>query len=73
MTTQTVYLGGDHLGRELKEELKIFFKDKGIDFVDLGVFKGDNIEYQSVAREVAEKVQEAEKPALGLLIFGKMS
>lgn len=67
-----LYIGGDQVGRELKEKLKKFLQEEGMDFVDLGVFPDDNIEYQDVAREVAEKVQEADGNAMGLLLFGKM-
>jgi len=52
-----VYLGADHRGFRLKEEIKKWFKEWGYEFSDLGnkVYEKDD-DYTDVAIKVAEKV-----------------
>ncbi len=64
-----VYIGSDHAGYQLKEELKKFMTEKGFKFLDLGCFSMDAIDYPDIAREVTEKIID-EKGALGVLICG---
>lgn len=64
-----VYIGSDHAGYQLKEELKNFMTEKGFKFLDLGCFSQDSIDYPDIAREVTEKVVD-EKKSLGVLICG---
>lgn len=66
-----VYLGGDRSSHKLKAELKAFFQERGIDFMDLGLFDGDTMEYPDIAREVAEQVSE-QPGSFGVLVFGKI-
>lgn len=66
-----IYIGGDHVSHDLKKSLKKFMEDEGMEFTDLGVFEGDEIEYPEIAREVAVKVAE-EQGSFGILVFGKM-
>jgi len=65
----TVYIGSDHAGYNLKEELKKYFEPKGVKLLDLGTFTTDSIDYPDIAREVSEKVLENPK-SLGILICG---
>lgn len=65
----TVYIGSDHAGYNLKEELKKYLNEKGYKYVDLGTFSTDSIDYPDITREVCEKVVE-EKNSLGVLICG---
>lgn len=64
-----VYIGSDHAGYQLKEELKKFMTERGFKFLDLGCFSMDAIDYPDIAREVTEKIID-EKGALGVLICG---
>lgn len=64
-------MGGDKGSYEMKAKLKKFFEQEGVEFVDLGVFNGDETEYKDIEREVAEKVHEED--AMGVLVFGKKS
>lgn len=66
-----IYVGSDHAGYEMKEAIKASLKDNAGDmnFVDLGVFTTDSMDYPDIAREVAEKVSE-NKDAMGILVCG---
>jgi len=68
-TKKNLYIGSDHAGYDLKENLKKHLTAKGVKFVDLGTFSGDAVDYPDIAREVCEKVIE-EKDSLGILICG---
>ena len=66
-----IYIGSDHAGYEMKEAIKSSLKDNvgDMNFVDLGVFTTDSMDYPDIAREVAEKVSE-NKDAMGILVCG---
>lgn len=66
-----IYIGSDHAGYEMKEAIKASLKDNvgDMNFVDLGVFTTDAMDYPDIAREVAEKVSE-NKDAMGILVCG---
>jgi len=65
-----LYLGADHRGYQLKEELKAYLKEKNILFEDLGNRSYDeNDDYPDFAQKVAEKISH-EPENLGLLICG---
>lgn len=64
-----MYIGSDHAGYQLKEVLKEFMTEKGFQFLDLGCFSQDSIDYPDIAREVTEKVVD-EKSSVGVLICG---
>src|SRR3990167_3916069 len=52
-----IYIGADHRGFELKEELKKFLIEKEYEVEDLGAFEYDqNDDYPDFARQVAERV-----------------
>jgi ribose 5-phosphate isomerase RpiB len=64
-----IFMGGDAKSHELKAKLKKFFEQEGVEFIDLGVFENDQSDYNNIAREVSEKVEEND--TTGILIFGK--
>jgi len=54
-----IYLGADHGGYELKEEIKQYLSKKGLDFEDLGNKEHDeNDDYPDYAFAVSERVAE---------------
>lgn len=67
---QTVYFGGDMDAHELKQLFKDFLKEKGVNFVDLGLFENDATDFEKIKKELAEKIAIEENP-LGVLMFGK--
>lgn len=64
-----IYLGADHAGFKLKEALKVYLKDKGIDYEDLGNKKlNPKDDYPDYGYKVAKTV--AATNAKGILICG---
>ena len=51
-----IYLGCDHAAVELKEEAKKILETRGLEYVDLGVVKGEKADYPNVAIKVCEQV-----------------
>jgi len=66
---ERVYIGSDHAGYDLKEDLKRYYAQKGLKLIDLGTFSNESIDYPDIAREVSEKVLESPK-SFGILICG---
>lgn len=64
-----VYIGSDHVGFDVKNELKSFLGENKFDITDLGCFSTDSVDYPDIAREVSEKVLETEG-SFGILICG---
>lgn len=65
-----VYIGADHRGFKLKEELKKFLAEKGYEAEDVGAFKYDqNDDYPDFALKVAEKAAK-DPSARGILLCG---
>ncbi|MFA7278386.1 MAG: ribose 5-phosphate isomerase B [Candidatus Gracilibacteria bacterium] len=67
-----IYLGSDHAGYDLKNILKDFLQQElKVEFLDLGVFSTDSMDYPDIAREVAEKVSENQATGdKGILVCG---
>lgn len=66
-----IYLGADHRGFKLKEEIKKFLAEKNYPLVDMGSFSYDpNDDYTDFAKLVAEKVSEKPQENKGILICG---
>ncbi len=61
------YIGSDHGGIDLKNELINYALKKGIDIQNLGTNSRDSVDYPDLAKAVARKVL-AEEDALGILI-----
>lgn len=65
-----IYLGTDHAGFELKEEIKNYLDQTGVAYEDLGNTKLDeNDDYPDYGYQVAKKVSEEEN-ALGIVFCG---
>ncbi len=64
-----VALGSDHGGFELKEEVRKYFDENGIEYEDFGCFSQESVDYPDIAFSVAESVAKGEYP-VGILICG---
>lgn len=64
-----IYIGSDHGGYGMKEELVKFLQTEKHEAVNLGTFSEEAVDYPDIAREVSEKVRENDGSA-GILICG---
>lgn len=64
-----VAIGSDHGGFELKEEIKKYFEEQGIEYKDFGTFSTDSVDYPDIAFLVSDSVTKGENP-LGILVCG---
>jgi|SRR3989344_2069388 len=65
-----VYIGADHAGFELKENIKLYLKKKGYEVYDEGAFKIDKLDdYPDFAIKVAEEISD-NLDAKGVLCCG---
>ncbi len=64
-----IAIGSDHAGFKLKEEIKKFLKEKGIEVVDFGTHSEDRVDYPDYAIPLAESVARGEED-FGILICG---
>ena len=55
-----IAIGADHRGYKLKEQLKEYMEDKGIEFVDFGTYSEESVDYPDYAIPVAEAVAKGE-------------
>lgn len=62
-----IYIGADHGGYLLKEEIKKYLTEIQLEYQDLGTFSEESVDYPLMARDVCKRVQENEKNK-GILI-----
>ena len=55
-----IAIGCDHGGYELKEELKKYLKENGLEFKDFGSYSIDKVDYPIIAKAVALSIQKQE-------------
>lgn len=55
-----IAIGADHGGYKLKEEIKRYFEEKGIEYKDLGTYNEERTDYPIYAQKVAEAIQKNE-------------
>jgi ribose 5-phosphate isomerase B len=65
----TIALGADHAGFELKEALKGWLIERGLQVVDFGAHSAESVDYPDYAGQVAEAVA-ARKVERGVLVCG---
>lgn len=66
-----IYIGTDHRGFELKEQIKKYLENKGIPFEDMGAFEYDkDDDYPDFAYAVAKKIGEKPEEHKGILLCG---
>lgn len=66
---QTIAIGADHAGIELKERLKKWLESNGHTIHDYGTYNADSVDYPDFAHPVASAVERKEFD-LGLLVCG---
>jgi ribose 5-phosphate isomerase B len=64
-----VVLASDHRGYQLKDSLKKFLEEREIEFLDVGTFSADSVDYPDFAMLAAEKVSHGDYDR-GILICG---
>ena len=62
-------LGSDHGGYKLKEEIKKYLDEIGLEYKDFGTYNEDRVDYPIYAEEVAKSIQRKECDK-GILICG---
>ena len=62
-----IVIGADHGGYKLKEEIKRYFEEKGIEYKDIGTHNEERTDYPIYAKKVAEAIQKKESD-VGILI-----
>ena len=62
-----IAIGADHGGYKLKEEIKKYFEESGIEYKDFGTYNEERTDYPIYAKKVAEAVQNKECE-VGILI-----
>lgn len=60
-------IGSDHGGYKLKEEIKKYLDEKGIQYEDKGTFSEESVDYPNIAKSVAYQVSN-KKADIGILI-----
>ncbi|HKL02641.1 MAG TPA: ribose 5-phosphate isomerase B [Cryomorphaceae bacterium] len=64
-----IAIGSDHAGFSMKEELRAFLKQKGIETDDKGTFSEESTDYPDFAHAVSKDVED-KRSRLGILICG---
>lgn len=62
-----IFIGSDHGGFNLKEELDRYLEEKKIIYKDLGTYSKDSVDYPEIAKAVCKEVQR-DKENKGILI-----
>lgn len=69
MSDNTIAIACDHGGFELKQQLKILLKNKGLTVLDLGTDSADSVDYPEFGKAMAETI-EMGTANRGILICG---
>lgn len=62
-----IAIGSDHGGYKLKEEIKKYLEETGIEFNDVGTYSEESVNYPEYAAKVAEEVK-SKKADIGIVI-----
>lgn len=62
-----IAIGADHGGYKLKEEIKRYFEEKGIEYKDFGTYNEERTDYPIYAKKISESIQNKECD-LGILL-----
>ena len=66
---QTIIIGADHAGFDMKEKVKAYLTAKGFSLVDKGTYSADSVDYPDFAHAVAREL-ENDKTKTGILLCG---
>ncbi len=55
-----IVLGSDHAGYPLKEEIKVYLEENGIEYCDVGCYSPERYDYAKAAQKACEKVVSGE-------------
>jgi ribose 5-phosphate isomerase B len=69
MTKETIIIGADHAGYQLKESLKPFLDQLGLDVTDAGTDSDQPVDYPDIAARVGDAISGGLFPR-GILICG---
>lgn len=64
-----IYIGADHQGMKLENELIQYLKEQNIEIVKSSILNNDNDDYTDFAFDIAQRVQQ-DSNSLGILICG---
>ncbi|KLO20874.1 MULTISPECIES: ribose 5-phosphate isomerase B [unclassified Marinitoga] len=64
-----IVIGSDHAAYKMKEHIKEYLKNKGIEVIDEGPYSEDRVDYPIYAKKVCEKVVSKEAD-YGILMCG---
>lgn len=64
-----VIIGSDHAGFSLKEDVRKFLSEAGLEVLDVGTYTDESVDYPDFGGKVAEKVSSGEF-ARGILVCG---
>ncbi len=64
-----IAIGNDHAASQLKMTVCNFLKEKGIEYIDVGVAEGEKADYPNIAEQVCKFVVEKQAD-FGILICG---
>ncbi len=53
-----IFLSSDHAGFELKEKVKIFLSDNNFNYIDLGCFSLEPVDYPDYAKILSKKMKD---------------
>ncbi len=67
-TPERIVLAADHAGFTLKEAIKVYLAEKGIDIVDVGTFSDESVDYPEIIRKGCSAVLEHD--CLGIVFGG---
>ena len=69
LAAMKIALGADHAGFPLKEKIKQWLAEQGLQVDDKGTTSGDSVDYPDYARKVGEEVA-SKKADCGVLVCG---
>ena len=64
-----IAIGSDHGGYKLKEEIKKYLEETGIEYKDFGTDSEERTDYPVYAKKVAKAIKRSQN--LGLMAFNK--
>ncbi|MCP4692865.1 MAG: ribose 5-phosphate isomerase B [Desulfobacterales bacterium] len=68
-TEKTIIIGCDHAAFPLKECVKRFVEEQGLDVTDVGAFNEESVDYPDIGIKVASRISKGEFPR-GILLCG---